>query len=315
MNKIAKILIAVMLAVITSSSSYAQGEMPLVREGIKWHYVSHCETYPAPAHHYCFFDGSKEIDGKQYSICHWIITQNLDTTWRKCIYMRQEGKQVFMRIDSLKHQVFDYPFYFGPDVDKDSTDKECLLYDFALNAGQSWKLFPNYSVIENEGWDAIGAGNNIRIDSVGQITVCGINTKVQYIHSPLAIYGKIVVVEGIGPLNNNIFPLPYTVDVTYKLIYPFTYLVALEDNKGNVMYDPSGVKDVIKEQTLLSVEGNRLSVDAEGDWSLTVFGADGSKAGTYRGNGQQAIELPFVPGLYIAVLTDRNGSQKLKFML
>lgn len=312
-----KLAVTAILTVIASANMSGQGDTPLVREGVKWHYMTVCEAFEFPIHHYCFFDGYKEIDGMQYKMCTWISLENNDTTAIRHFYLRQDKKKVFLRRDSLERQRVHYPdyVYMGDNCDKACTDRELLIYDFSLIGGQSWKLLQNYTdTSESDSYyNRIGAGNIMKINSIGSMNVCGIDTKVQYVYSALARDKNIVVVEGIGTVTNNVFPLPYRVDLTARIAPRYTYLESLEDSEGNVLY--SRVNGIASQPTRLSVKGNRLSVDAEGDWSLTVFGVDGSKAGTYRGNGPQSIEMPYAKGLYVAVLADRAGSQKLKFVI
>ena len=81
-----------------------------------------------------------------------------------------------------------------------------------------------------------GVGNIKVIDSVKYIQVNGLHTKVQYVHTPSAYKSRTEVVEGIGCLHDEVFPMPYIGPRTLGYII-HRKLVALEDMQGNVIHD------------------------------------------------------------------------------
>ena len=316
MNNIAKVVIAAVIAVIAAANMSAQGEQPLVREGVKWLYEN---RYPATVppeqqaveRYYMYFDGTITIDNIEYYKCYRRnLSKGADS--KLIAYLRQENGKVYRRLENVIQTY--------PEVEEQYRNlvqsKECLIYDFSLNAGSSWKLLselPDYNSLSR-------CANLQKVDSVGYVQINDKSVKIQHIHSFSWAYGgKTTVIEGIGCLYDEGFPTPYVpeqIPIGYGGFGSSIHrLVALEDSEGNVIYDPSGVGSVVNEQAGLSVAGNRITVKVEGNWSLTIFRVDGSKAGSYNGSGPQSVTLPFAKGLYIALLADNHSSRKLKFLL
>lgn len=298
---------------IASANIFGQGETPLVREGVKWLYELRYPYSEPPEQqtverYYLYFDGTETIDNIRYSKC-FRLNVSPDSVSKFVAHIRQEGGKVYSRITDLNNS---YPLVHI-EYQNLIQDKECLIYDFSLNAGESWKLIQDIP-----DHNSLGACANMqKVDSVGSAQFGGKAVKVQYVHSfSWAYENKTTVIEGIGCIYDGDFTAPYVPEaIPLGTADYMLRLVALEDSEGNVIYTPSGVKGVMSDKAGLNIEGDYLTVEAEGDWSLTVFSVDGSKAGSYRGFGPQTIEMPFAKGLYIAVLTDRTGSRKLKFMI
>lgn len=243
MSRILNLIIALVAVLSGYCTAMAQGDAPLVREGVKWVY-DYSKMWVGSGtttltKEYLYFSGKKEIDGKTYSICHWSdVNSDSDTGCNRTLYLRQEGKQVFLRLDSLKNQKLDYRYphinHFGNDP---LTDKECLIYDFALLRGDSWKMLASCPEDPRDSdYISDGVGNIKVIDSVKYIQVNGLHTKVQYVHTPSAYKSRTEVVEGIGCLHDEVFPMPYIGPRTLGYII-HRKLVALEDMQGNVIHD------------------------------------------------------------------------------
>lgn len=311
MNRFLQIVIAVIAVLIGYCTAAAQGELPLVREGVKWHYdfsYGSMGGQSSRTNDWLYFKGKKNIGDTIYSVCHWmVITFEKDTFFRPDMYLRQEGNKVFLRVDSL----FDYYkkdiFYFANG--RSFTDKESMIYDFSLNEGDEFKLLNSLPTTSVDTFNIeTGQGNIKRVDSVKYVSVDGMNTKVQYIN-----YDN-VIVQGIGSIKHQIFPLPYTRNIMIGSWQDWT-LIAVEDDNGSVIFNPSGVNSTFFEKAELLYENNSLRVSAEGAWTVILYGSDGREVMQRKGYGESEIPLDAVgSGMYIARLQTANSAKTVKLI-
>lgn len=314
MNRILKIIIAVIAALSVYCPASAQGTAPLVREGVKWHYFVDY-YFRVNLKNYCYFDGTKVISDTLYNICHWIEIEGNDTTFNRHFYLRQEGQKVFQRVDSTRKTHRYFPF--ARNLHEPVKDKECLLYDFSLEAGDTWKLLAlNPTLDDNDRKiDAEGLGNIKKVDSVVYKEICGVRTKVLYVNSYSRWYGDhcYPIVEGVGCVDEGPFVIPYFRSSVTGSTY--IWLAALEDMDGNVLHDFSGVNQVRADEAGLSTDGKTISVSAEGAWTVAVYGADGRKALQRSGYGPDAIPLDGLgTGIYVARLQTAKAAHTLKLV-
>lgn len=318
MNRFLQIIIAVIAVLVGYCTATAQGELPLVREGVKWHYnYEYWKMSVLAAHedHYYHFKGSKMIDDKEYHICHLIgIDKQLDTVRNNRFYLRQEGKKVFLRLDSVQKNGYWYPRFNNS---WETKEKECLIYDFSLNTGDTWKMLQNH---QGDNWDnEYGTGNIKTIDSVKYIPINGINTKTQYVRAAAWSYldETVPVVEGIGCLFDAPFPLPY-IGSRVISVYIYYELVKFEDENGNVLYEWNhlGVGNQVGTSLdNIKIENNSLRITAEGAWTVMLYGSDGRGVLRRQGYGESQIQLDDVgSGVYVARLQTANTAKTVKLI-
>ena len=306
------IMSVVLMVTMTLPVMMAQKSQPLVREGVRWQYSTYWPTRPQGENvdnYYLFFKGSVELDGKLYNVCrrrNIVNTTTLDSACSVVAYLRQDGDKVFLRIENPEK----YPGIYDSE---NMNLKECLIYDFSLDTGQSWKMmeeFPgDYSL------KFAGLTNRKEIDSVKYISIHGVQTKVQYVNSvDWTALGTTPVVESIGCISDKIFPFPYLGIIPTGIGRPLTYFIALKDDNGNVLYEPAGVVGVKTDATELRLEGDALAVGAEGSWTLTLYRADGVVAMRHSGSGSQSVTIRGLRGVFTASLQTAATSRTLKII-
>lgn len=313
MNRILNIIIALVAVLSGYCTALAQGDAPIVREGVKWLYEQPPQYGSGKTdYYYLYFKGTETINGKEYKVCYRQYLDSAASAPKKFALLRQEGGKVFRymgfdgRRGNATMQTGSLPY----------GESEMVIYDFSLNTGESWKLLPNSSddLILRE----YGYSNKKVVDSVKYTKVKDIDTKVQYIKhfGPELDHYTTPVIEGIGCIMEKEFPFPYP-KAGYLYIYSiYPLLKSFEDMNGNVLWKNNlGVSSVEESGATMTMEDDLLSVTAESGWTVTVYGSDGRKVMQRKGYGSDAIALDGLgAGIYIARLQTATAAKTLKLI-
>ncbi len=219
---------AAFLLTIVGVSSAAREYIPLLEQGKEWGYIDYI-PYANTFEHYTYFrlacGNIKEIEGQEYyEICQYdsfIVPDNPSIV----AYMREQDGKVFVRYPSDLERIdcnyFCYDFDTYPDADDAvKIGPEHLIYDFNMEEGDSIELPPRYPSDE----DLI----TLKCVETGVIESEGTTRKYLKFDRELT-NGNIVwmsyeyIVEGIGPIGDCNFTLPYR-------SYPYTSYISTFPN-------------------------------------------------------------------------------------
>lgn len=208
------IYILVILLTTIVCNTYAHDYIPLLGNEKEWGYIDYI-PYANTFEHYTYFRLScgniKEIEGQEYyEICQYdsfIVPDNPSIV----AYMREQDGKVFVRYPSdLERNDFNYfynEFDMLPNKDEEvNIGLEHLIYDFNMEEGDSIELPPRYPADEYR--------ITLKCIETGFIEADGINRKYLKFDRELTNGNKVwmsyeYIVEGIGPVGDCNFSLPY----------------------------------------------------------------------------------------------------------
>ena len=315
MNRILNIIIALIAVLSGYCTALAQGDAPLVREGVKWRYIELGSGPETSQRYLLYFQGTETINDKEYKVCYrQDYNDSITSSPVKIALLRQDEDKVFLYRSKTDLRTYPRPSYID---DIHLKESEILIYDFSLDTGQSWKMMADYPedlMLSNAGWS-----NKKEVDSVKYIQIQGVDTKVQYVQgyrgTDYYIINTTEVISGIGCTQKKLFPFPYLGSYPLSIDFKHPTLVSFEDEYGNVLWKHLGVSSVEESGASMTMEDDLLSVTAEGAWTVMVYGSDGRKVMQRKGYGTDAIALDGLgAGIYIARLQTASAAKTLKLI-
>ena len=244
----------VLVTTMYGNASEAKDYIPLLSKDKEWGFI---EYYPY-RHFYQQFEyhrlacgNQKRIDDKEYTeICKYTSFLKPDNA-EVIAYMREEEGKVYVRYPKEIGRHFfnffwqDFEAYDSPKFNPDFGN-EHLIYDFGMEAGD---------VIELEGGMIYEEPATLKCVETGTVNFDGIERKYLKFDKDVNLTCLFwmnfeYIIEGIGPVGNCNFTMPFRSDPTSSLISSFTSIRLLyqrelptkEDNEseiqGKMLYKP-----------------------------------------------------------------------------
>lgn len=256
--------------------------MPMVREGVEWHYTTNSfneDGYDA-TEVYLRFDGKETIGDKTYSVLYRYDSPEFDkSNARVAAYMREDGEKVYSICKLM------------PNGDVAEDNGEVLAYDFATPDGGS------FSIVEKSDF----------------VTIDGVSRK--------ALYGNgwIWAVDGIGMATDIMLDgyLPYPFNSMAPATFYFcTRLVDLKDiATGKTVYSHDdfygSVGSVETGKVNVAVDGGMLTVSCQDDECVSVALTSATGAAVARAGSSQLSTAGLQRGVYVVTATMASGKQEV----
>lgn len=241
MDTTMKLMMTMMMAVLSLIQTAAQDYeyVPIVREGVKWvysiqdyHYVEDYGTNPARGDNKVYrtleLRGDTVINGKTYKAMHKctddVYSEPSDVI---IVYLREEDKNVYGIVPNGKYHDDAYLGYLGPWNEEIPSGGEFLLYDF-----QDPVTF--WENLINDDWYSIP----LQLDT---IEVGGHYAKRLFDSRQEGDYFQ--VIEGIGAMGMNSYPLAFLMPVTTGIHTTEYYNLEKVVENGEVIYPHDYVED------------------------------------------------------------------------
>ncbi len=303
-------ILSMLMVALTGKAQEAKYEyVPMVREGVEWGYV-YSHSFPPGVEYYRLqLKGDTVINGKTYKRCYAYQTVMLDTeTAALHGFLREEDKRVYF-IPNPEEE-----FTVGWLIMKDQYnsiygDEERMIYDFNLNAG-----------------DTFSSMMPVTITEVTFVEVDGKQRK--YFHDQYN--GTYSFLEGIGVVGSyGELAYPFAAEPTNGSRVRFNFERNVAD--GKIVYkseefddgDPtcSGVAATTMQAPAITitVAGKTVTASASGNGIIaaTIHDINGRTVATAQSaNGSLTVDMAgFTPGIYIVTATTANDRKTQKIIL
>lgn len=255
--------------------------MPMVREGVEWHYTT--ESYNAEGHNatqvYLRFDGKETIGDKTYSVLYRYDSPEFDkSNARVAAYMREDGEKVYTICKLM------------PNGDAAEDTGEQLAYDFATPAG----------------------GSFASVEKADFVTVDGVT------HKALYEWDRVWAIDGIGIASeirlDGYLPYPFNSMAPATFYFAMRLIDLKETATGKVIYSSDSfygsVAGIEASDGLCvtSADGSLHASVKSGDCrSLTLTSSVGTTVATTSGSQLSADGMQ--PGVYIVTAATASGKR------
>lgn len=280
MKRIYSMILLCMAATTMSAADWTY--MPLVREGVEWHYTSQNVRAGGTDEKdfYLRFDGTATVGDKTYSVLYRYDSPEYDKVKAQvAAYMREDGEKVYSICKLM------------PNGDAAEDKGEVLAYDFATPDGGS------FSFVEKSDF----------------VTIDGVSRK--------ALYGNgwIWAVDGIGMATDMMLDgyLPYPLNSLAPTTFYFcTRLVDMKDiATGKAVYSHDdfygSVGSVETGKVNVAVGGGMLTVGCKDDECVSVALTSATGAAVARTEGGQLSTAGLQRGVYVVTATMASGKQEV----